>query len=55
MSLIETCRLNEINAWDYLLGLMRNKVEARRTPEAFLPWNYARGAPGEEEAEARAA
>jgi len=54
MSLIESCRLNSANPWEYLLTLMRNKEEARRNPAAFLPWNYPR-AEGEEEAPARAA
>jgi transposase len=39
-SLIQTCRLNGINAWDYLVTLIRNKAEARRNPARYLPWNY---------------
>jgi len=54
MSLIESCRLNCANPWEYLLTLMRNKEEARRNPAAFLPWNYPREEE-EEEAPARAA
>ena len=54
MSLIESCRLNSANPWEYLLTRMRNKEEARRNPEAFPPWNCPR-AEGEEEAPARAA
>ncbi len=54
LSLIETCRLNNVSAWKYLLALMRERSEARANPDAYLPWNYARGEPGEE-AEARAA
>jgi hypothetical protein len=54
MSLIESCRLNGANPWEYLLTLMRNKEEARRNPAAFLPWNYPH-AEGEEEVPARAA
>ena len=49
-SLIQTCRLNGINAWDYLVTLIRNKSAARRNPSLYLPWNY-KG----EEAAARAA
>lgn len=49
-SLIATCRLNGVNAWDYLVRLIRNRAEARGNPHLFLPWNY-KG----EEAEARAA
>jgi hypothetical protein len=54
MSLIESCRLNGGNVFEYLLGLVRNKAEARRNPAAYLPWNYAREEV-EEEAEALAA
>jgi hypothetical protein len=49
-SLIQTCRLNRINAWDYLVTIMRHKSDARRNPHLYLPWNYKR-----DEAEARAA
>jgi transposase len=53
-SLIETCRLNSVGAWEYLLTLMRNRSEARANPAAYLPWSYAREEP-EEECELRAA
>jgi transposase len=53
-SLIETCRLNGVGAWEYLLTLMRNRSEARANPAAYLPWSYAREEP-EEECELRAA
>jgi len=49
-SLIRTCRLNGVNAWDYLATIIRNKKEARSNPHLYLPWNYKR-----EEAEALAA
>jgi len=49
-SLIQTCRLNGVNAWDYLVTLIRRKSDARRNPQFYLPWNY-KG----EGAEARAA
>jgi hypothetical protein len=48
MSLIESCRLNGANPWEYLLTLMHNKKAARRKPAAFLPWNYSREEMGEE-------
>jgi hypothetical protein len=53
-SLIETCRLNGVGAWEYLLTLMRNRSEARANPAAHLPWSHAREEP-EEECELRAA
>ena len=40
MSLIESCRLNKGNVFVYLLALLRDKAEARRNPERYLPWNY---------------
>jgi transposase len=54
LSLIETCRLNGVSAWAYLLWLMRNRSQARTNPPGFLPWTYARGE-SEEQAAARAA
>jgi transposase len=42
MSLIESCRLNRVNSWDYLLTLVRRAAEVRGNPRAFLPWNYKR-------------
>ncbi|MGH7393425.1 MAG: IS66 family transposase [Candidatus Rokuibacteriota bacterium] len=39
-SLIQTCRLNGINAWGYLVWIIRNKLDARRNPHLYLPWNY---------------
>src|SRR5262249_46677234 len=49
-SLIQTCRLNGINGWDYLVTIIREKSDARRHPDLYLPWNY-KG----DEAEERAA
>jgi hypothetical protein len=49
-SLIQSCRLNGVNAWDYLVTIIRNKSDARGNPHLYLPWNYKL-----EEAEALAA
>jgi transposase len=46
-SLIQTCRLNGVNAWDYLARIIRNKSEARRNPDLYLPWSGLES--GEEE------
>ena len=46
-SLIQTCRLNGVNAWDYLVRIIRNKSEARRNPDGYLPWSGLES--GEEE------
>jgi hypothetical protein len=40
LSLIETCRLNKVSAFEYIVRLLENKKELRRMPESFLPWNY---------------
>jgi len=39
-SLIRTCRLNGVNAWDYLVTIIRNRKDARSRPDLYLPWNY---------------
>jgi hypothetical protein len=39
-SLIRTCRLNGVNAWDYLVTIVRNKKDARSNPHLYMPWNY---------------
>lgn len=39
-SLIRTCRLNGINAWDYLVRIIRHKSDARARAHLYLPWNY---------------
>jgi transposase len=41
-SLIRTCRLNSVNAWDYLVTIIRNRKDARSNPDRYLPWNYKR-------------
>jgi hypothetical protein len=40
MSLIHTCELNDVNAFEYLVRLQENadRVEAR--PADWMPWNY---------------
>jgi transposase len=40
LSLIESCRLNGGNPWEYLLSMMRHPDDVRRNPAAYLPWNY---------------
>jgi hypothetical protein len=45
MSLIHTCRLNEVNPFEYLLALATNADAVRQSPQAWLPWNYSKPAP----------
>lgn len=41
MSVIETCRLNEVNVWEYLVAVVRNERAVGRDPSAWVPWVYA--------------
>jgi transposase len=40
MSLIHTCELAGVNAFDYLSQLQRHAAELRANPAAWMPWNY---------------
>ena len=40
MSLIHTCRLNQINPFAYLLAIATHAKEVKARPSAWLPWNY---------------
>jgi hypothetical protein len=40
MSLIHTCELNEVNAFDCLTELLRHNEELKRSPSERMPWNY---------------
>ena len=40
MSLIHTCELAGVNAFDYLSQLQRHAVELEAHPAAWMPWNY---------------
>jgi hypothetical protein len=40
MSLIHTCELNGVNAFDYLTELLRHAEELQRNPSEWMPWNY---------------
>jgi hypothetical protein len=40
LSLIETCRLNKVSAFDYIVHLLENERELRQKAESWLPWNY---------------
>lgn len=41
MSLIHTAELAGINAFDYLVALMRNAQDVAANPAEWMPWNYA--------------
>ncbi len=40
MSVIETCRLNRVNIWEYLLAVVRNERAVGRDPTRWLPWDF---------------
>jgi hypothetical protein len=40
MSLIHTCELNDVNAFDYLTELLRHPEELKQNPSEWMPWNY---------------
>ena len=40
LSLIETCTLNLVNSWEYLLAIQENKNSVTKNPSLWLPWNY---------------
>jgi hypothetical protein len=40
MSLIYTCELNGINAFDYLNQLQLNAADVAERPDRWMPWNY---------------
>lgn len=40
MSLIHTCRLNDVNPFDYLLAIATHADAVKLVPQAWLPWNY---------------
>jgi transposase len=40
MSLIHTCNLMGVNAFEYLTALMRNIARIAEEPSRWMPWNY---------------
>ena len=40
MSLIHTCEINGVNAFDYLTELLRHGEELKQNPSQWMPWNY---------------
>lgn len=40
MSLIHTCRLNDVNPFDYLIELQKHLKELACNPKDWMPWNY---------------
>lgn len=40
MSFIHTAELNDVNAFDYLVTLLRHSDQVSDAPEQWMPWNY---------------
>jgi transposase len=40
MSLIHTCELNGVDAFDYLTALQRHSGQVKRNPAEWMPWHY---------------
>ena len=36
----QTCKLNRINPWEYLVALQNNRKACQEKPEDWMPWNY---------------
>lgn len=47
MTVIETCRANGVNPFDYMLAVVRNQAAVRATPGIWMPWNYDQARPSE--------
>ena len=50
MSLIHTCELNGVNAFDYLNQLQLHTAEVTESPDRWMPWNYRENAEAVSEA-----
>lgn len=40
MSIIQTCKLNQVSAYDYIVTVIENYSAVRKNPSRWLPWNY---------------
>ena len=40
MSLVQTCRANEVNPFDYMLAVVSNAQAAKADPGRWMPWNF---------------
>jgi hypothetical protein len=45
MSLIHTCALGEVNAFEYLKGLLENAAAVSAHPGQWMPWNWRENFP----------
>lgn len=40
MSMMETCVLNNVNPWDYLVSIQEHQKDVIKNPSLWLPWSY---------------
>ena len=40
MSLVQTCRSNGVNPFDYMMAVVRHVARAKAEPGRWMPWNY---------------
>jgi len=40
MSVIETCVLNDVNPWEYLVAIQEYQRDVRKNPALWVPWVY---------------
>lgn len=45
ISLLKTCELNGVNAFDYLNQLQVHAADLAAEPAQWLPWNYTENLP----------
>lgn len=40
MSMVETCRANGVNPFEYMMAVVRNAAAAKADPGRWMPWNF---------------
>lgn len=40
MSVMETCILNNVNSWEYLVAIQEHQNDVRKNPALWVPWAY---------------
>lgn len=40
-SIIQTCKLNNVSVYEYLVTIIENQREVRKNPDKWLPWNFS--------------
>jgi transposase len=40
MGIIHTCKLADVNPFDYITALQKHSSEVFKNPQDWMPWNY---------------